>query len=168
MRALCSNRHLTEQLPIGEGGADFRLLDNITLDVVCVAGPTPPRGPIVGQLRSRRETTHTGAVTWRLINMLSLNQLGLVERGAGQNGQSLREILSLFADLTDTATERKIRGVRSIDSRPVVRRITATRPASARRAASRSPSPSTRRLSRAAACSCSARSSTGSSPNTRR
>ena len=32
-------------------------------------------------------------------------------------------MLSLFADLSDRATERKIRGVRSIDSRPIVRRI---------------------------------------------
>jgi type VI secretion system protein ImpG len=55
--------------------------------------------------------------------MLSLNHLGLVEEGAGRNGQSLREILSLFADLADSATERRIRGVRSVDSRPVVRRI---------------------------------------------
>ena len=77
VRALCSNRHLTEHLPVGEGGADFRLLDNVTLDVVCVAGPTPPREPIVRQLRRRSETAHTGSVTWRLINMLSLNHLGL-------------------------------------------------------------------------------------------
>ena len=123
VRALCSNRHLTEHLPVGEGGADFRLLDDVTLDVVCIAGPTPPREPVVGQLRSRSETAHTGTVTWRLINMLSLNHLGLVERGAGKNGQSLRETLSMFADLQDSATERKIRGVRSVDSRPVVRRV---------------------------------------------
>jgi type VI secretion system protein ImpG len=123
VRALCSNRHLTQHLPIGESGADFRLLDNATLDVVCVAGPTAPRGPVVGQHRSRSEIAYTGAVTWRLVNMLSLNHLGLVERGAGKNGDSLREILSMFADLSDSATERKIRGIRSVDSRPVVRRI---------------------------------------------
>src|SRR6188768_1266243 len=123
VRALCSNRHLTEHLPVGEGGADFRLLDDVTLDVLCILGPTPPRGPVVGQLRSRSETAHTGTVTWRLINMLSLNHLGLVERAAGQSGQSLRETLSLFADLQDSATERKIRGVRSVDSRAVVRRV---------------------------------------------
>ncbi len=123
VRALCSNRHLTEHLPVGEGGADFRLLDDVTLDVLCILGPTPPRGPVVGQLRSRSETAHTGTVTWRLINMLSLNHLGLVERAAGQNGQSLRETLSLFADLQDSATERKIRGVRGVDSRAAVRRV---------------------------------------------
>jgi type VI secretion system protein ImpG len=114
---------LTEHLPVGEGGADFRLLDDVTLDVVCAHGPTPPRGPVVGQLRSRSETAHTGTVTWRLINMLSLNHLGLVERGAGKNGQSIKETLSMFADLQDGATERKIRGIRSVDSRPVVRRV---------------------------------------------
>ena len=89
VRALCSNRHLTEHLPVGDGGTDFRLLDNVTLDIRCVAGPTPPREPVLAQLRSRTETAHTGAVAWRLINMLSLNHLGLVERGAGHNGQSL-------------------------------------------------------------------------------
>jgi type VI secretion system protein ImpG len=123
VRALCSNRHLTEHLPVGEGGADFRLLDDVTLDVVCALGPTSPRGPVVGQLRSRSETAHTGTVTWRLINMLSLNHLGLVERGAGKNGQSIKETLSMFADLQDGATERKIRGIRSVDSQPVVRRV---------------------------------------------
>jgi type VI secretion system protein ImpG len=123
VRALCSNRHLTEHLPVGESGADFRLLDDVTLDVICIAGPTIPREPVVSQLRSRSEVASTGTVTWRLVNMLSLNHLGLVERGAGKNGQSLKEILSMFADLTDSATERKIRGIRSIDSRPVVRRV---------------------------------------------
>ncbi len=123
VHALCSNRHLPEHLPVGESGADFRLLDKTELNVVCVAGPTPPKGPVVGQHRSRSETAFTGAVTWRLINLLSLNHLGLIERGAGRSGQSLKEILSMFADLSDSAIERRIRGIRSVDSRPVVRRL---------------------------------------------
>jgi type VI secretion system protein ImpG len=123
VRALCSNRHLTEHLPIGIGGADFRLIDDITLDLVCVAGPTPPREPVVTQLRSRSEVAHTGTVAWRLVNMLSTNHLGLVERGAGRNAQALRETLSMFAEMTDAATERRVRGIRNVDSRPVVRRI---------------------------------------------
>jgi type VI secretion system protein ImpG len=123
VRALCSNRHLTEHLPIGAEGADFRLIDDVSLDLVCIAGPTPPREPIVAQLRSRSETAGTGAVAWRLINMLSTNHLGLVERGAGHNAQALREILSMFADMNDAVTERRIRGIRSVDSRPIVRRV---------------------------------------------
>jgi type VI secretion system protein ImpG len=123
VRALCSNRHLTEHLPVGQSGADFRLLDDTSLTLVCVAGPTRPREPVVSQIRSRSEISSIGVVTWRLINMLSLNYLGLVDRGAGKNAAALREMLSLFADFLDDATERKIRGLRSVDSRPVVRRI---------------------------------------------
>jgi type VI secretion system protein ImpG len=55
--------------------------------------------------------------------MLSTNHLGLVERGAGRNAQALREILSMFADMKDAATERRLRGIRTVDSRPVVRRV---------------------------------------------
>jgi type VI secretion system protein ImpG len=123
VRALCSNRHLTEHLPIGASGADFRLVDDFTLDLVCAAGPTPPREPIVAHLRSRGETAHTGTVTWRLVNMLSTNHLGLVERGAGRNALALRETLSMFADMNDAVTERRISGLRNVDSRPIVRRI---------------------------------------------
>jgi len=122
-RALCSNRHLTEHLPIGSSGADFRLIEDMTLNLVCVAGPTPPREPVVTELRSRSETAHVGTVTWRLVNMLSTNHLGLVERAAGKNAQALQETLSMFAELSDSMTERKIRGVRSVDSRPIVRRV---------------------------------------------
>ena len=93
------------------------------LDLVCVAGPTAPREPVISQMRGRGETAHTGTVTWRLVNMLSTNHLGLVERGAGRNAQALREILAMFGDLTDTITERRIHGVRTVDSRPIVRRI---------------------------------------------
>jgi len=123
VRALCSNRHLTEHLPIGQGGADFHLLDDVSLSLVCVSGPTRPRESVVSQMRTRSEVASVGLVTWRLINMLSLNNLGLVERGAGRNAAALREMLLLFADFVEDATERKIRGVRSVDSRPVVRRI---------------------------------------------
>jgi type VI secretion system protein ImpG len=123
VRALCSNRHLTEHLPIGAGGADFRLVDDFSLDLTCVAGPTPPREPVVRQLRSRSETASTGTVTWRLVNLLSSNHLGLVDRGAGRNAEAVRETLSIFAEMADSATERRVRGVRHIDSQPIVRRI---------------------------------------------
>jgi type VI secretion system protein ImpG len=77
----------------------------------------------VAQLRSRSETAYTGTVSWRLVNMLSTNHLGLVERGAGRNAQALRETLSMFANTADATTERRIRGIRVVDSRPVVRRV---------------------------------------------
>jgi len=123
VRALCTNRHLTEHLPVGAGGADFRLVDDFTLDLVCVSGPTAPGEPVISQMRGRSEAAHTGNVTWRLVNMLSTNHLGLVERGAGRNAQALQEILSMFGEVSDNVTERRIHGVRKVDSRPIVRRI---------------------------------------------
>ena len=123
LRALCSNRHLPEHLPVGIGAADFQLLDNTDLRVVCVEGPTRPREPVVSYLRSRSEVAHTGVVTWRLINMLALNHLGLVERGGGQNGAALKEVMTMFADVGDGAAAKRIRGIRNVDSRPVVRRV---------------------------------------------
>ncbi|MBH0236444.1 type VI secretion system baseplate subunit TssF [Methylobrevis albus] len=123
VRALCTNRHLTEHLPVGDGGADFRFLDDVSLVVSCIAGPTRPREPVATALAGKTDRATSGEVAWRLINMLSLNHLGLVERAGGRSGQSLREVLGLFADVADSATERRIRGVRSVDSRPIVRRL---------------------------------------------
>jgi type VI secretion system protein ImpG len=122
LRALCTNRHLPGLLPVGNGGADFHFLDDASLSVQCIAGPTEPREPITAAHHSR-DGEHVGDVAWRLVNMLSLNHLGLVRRGAGRGGQSLRETLALFADVSDSATDRKIRGLRSVDARPIVRRI---------------------------------------------
>ena len=131
--ALCSNRHLTEQLPIGESGADFRFLDDVDLEVRCVAGPTRPLEPALTVLDGKGENASTGEVAWRLVSMLSLNHLGLVDRAAGDNAKALRETLVLFADLADNATERKIRGVRSVDARPIVRRLRQAQGAAAAR-----------------------------------
>jgi type VI secretion system protein ImpG len=112
IRALCSNRHLTEHLPVGQGGADFQLLDDTSLELICVAGPTLPREPVASQLHARNETTQGAAIAWRLINMLTQNYLGLTARGAGNQAEAIREVLSMFADASDSAIERKIRGVR--------------------------------------------------------
>lgn len=123
LKTLCSNRHLTEHLPVGAGGADFLLLEDTRYTLRCVAGPTRPSEPVASYMRLRSETASTGSVTWRLINMLSLNHLGLVGRGAGRNAQSLREVLALFANMRDPTAERRIDGIRALDSRPVVRRV---------------------------------------------
>ena len=47
VQALCTNRHLPEHLPVGDGGADFRFLDDVQLEVRCIAGPTRPLEPIL-------------------------------------------------------------------------------------------------------------------------
>jgi type VI secretion system protein ImpG len=113
VRALCSNRHLADQLPVGKGGADFTFAEDTSLVVVCIAGPTRPKEPLI------HRKNEVGQTAWRLINMLSLNHLGLTRA----DGHALRETLSLFADLNDTMVERRIRSLRGVATRPVVRRV---------------------------------------------
>jgi type VI secretion system protein ImpG len=133
LRGLCSNRHLAERLPVGQGGADFRLIDDVTLELRCLAGPTRPREPPMTAMTGKTETATTGEIAWRLINMLSLNQLGLVDRTPEEGAVALRETLMLFADLSDGVTERRIRGLRSLVAKPIVRRIRTPQGAAAAR-----------------------------------
>ena len=123
VRALVSNRHLTEQLPVGEAGADFHLADDTSLRMRCVAGPTPPRESVVAMERRQRSGTPPGAIAWKLINLLSLNHLGLTDRDPQDRAGGLRELLALFADLSDVVTERRMRGIVGVSSRPITRRL---------------------------------------------
>lgn len=123
VRALCSNRHLPEHLPVGQGGADFVFEDNTALAVTCVAGPTKPEESIVGKVLEKDGTVPSGTAAWRLISMLSLNHLGITGRGTENSAAALRELLSLFANTADGATERRIRSIVSVESRAIVRRI---------------------------------------------
>lgn len=123
VRALCSNRHLPELLPVSTGKVDFRLLDDTELAITCIAGPTPPREPLAGQKRGRAETWSTGSTIWRLLNLSSLNHLGLVNEKAAGDARMLKEAMRLFADSGDSVMERRIGGIRSVTSQPVVRRV---------------------------------------------
>lgn len=121
--SLCSNRHLTEQLPVGKSAVAFRLTDDVTVPLECLWGPTPPRDSIVEIERQHVPDGSAGEVLWRLINYLSLNHLGLKDRSGKDPATGLRELLSLFADLSDAVTERQVRGIIGIASRPVTRSI---------------------------------------------
>lgn len=123
IKGLCSNRHLTEQLPVGGGGVDFTLLKNSAIEVFCAAGPTPPRPPVVSYQPSQYDRMHTGTVAWRLVNMLSLNQLGLNDGAVAGGAHNLRELLLLFSDPADPAIRRRVKSIRGLTSRPIVRRI---------------------------------------------
>ncbi|SON55881.1 type VI secretion protein, family [Hartmannibacter diazotrophicus] len=120
-RAICSNRHLPEFLPTGESGADFYLVDNTTLPLNCIVKPTAPRESLSYIERHRKTDEPSGAVLWKLINALSFNHLGLVDRSAKDGAGALRELLAIFADLSDATTERQMRGIVSIAARPVTR-----------------------------------------------
>lgn len=100
----CTNRDLPLHMTIGQGRTDFTLESGAPVESIrCIAGPTPPRA------------SHAlGDTSWRLISHLSLNYLSLVDTksGAGEKGAALREMLSLYCDLTDAAARKQIDGVR--------------------------------------------------------
>ena len=55
VRVLASNRHLPDQLPVGEAGADFLLVEDTAVPLRCIAGPTRPRESIVQLEKKKRE-----------------------------------------------------------------------------------------------------------------
>lgn len=123
VNALCSNRHLVQQLPIGQSAVDFHLTDDVTVPMACFAGPTVPRKSIAELERNDPRTGHHGEVMWRLINMLTFNHLGLKNRSSDDPAGGLRELLALFSDVGDTITDRQIRGITSIESRAITRSL---------------------------------------------
>lgn len=125
LRTLCSNRHLPAALPTGETGADFYFVEDDKIRLRAVVPPSEPREPILHAIADRSKASFAGENAWRLINMLSLNHLGLAQNRAGEGGRALKDILSLFADLTDSVIERRVRGIRNVASKPVSRRVRA-------------------------------------------
>jgi type VI secretion system protein ImpG len=100
-------------MPVGKGRTDFTLESGAPVESVrCMAGPTSPRPSWV-----------EGDTTWRLISQLSLNYLSLVDGQEDGNAAALRELLLLYADESDRAMHKQIEGVRSVSSKPVMRRL---------------------------------------------
>lgn len=110
---LCTNRDLPLHMPVGERHTDFTLETGAPVEAVrCVAGPTPPRP-------SHAE----GETAWRLISHLSLNYLSLIDNDDAQGAAALREMLLLYACDGDTSARRQVEGLRSVDAKPVARRL---------------------------------------------
>src|SRR3954463_830890 len=81
MQALCTNRDLPLQMPMGLGQSDFSL--NIAAPVSSVrvvSGPSRPYGALAD-----------GAIAWRAISHLSLNYLSLVNATPQEGATALRD-----------------------------------------------------------------------------
>lgn len=120
---LCSNRHLPEYLPIAGSKNDFFMADDTTVSVSCVAGPTPPREPLSELESDAPHRAVQGDVYWRLISYLSLSQFGLDDRGGRDGAAALREMLSLFCDLSDNITEAQVMGLIGLETSVVTQSI---------------------------------------------
>ncbi len=124
---LCTNRDLPTHLPVGTGATDFHLVDDTQVSIRCLVGPTRPRDALAEQ-----ETPHStsarpdgtgGARLWQLINCLQFNHLGLSDRSSDDPATGLREILSLFADLSDSISARHVQGLLGSQIRPITRSL---------------------------------------------
>ncbi|MDO5622920.1 MAG: type VI secretion system baseplate subunit TssF [Paracoccus sp. (in: a-proteobacteria)] len=122
VRTLCSNRHLPAALPLAQSD-DFNMVSDVNLSLACVNGPTPPREAMTETEQAGPHRVTQGQVYWRLISYLSLNHFGLDDRFGRDGAASLREMLTLFADLSDTVTETQIAGLTGLKVRPVTRSI---------------------------------------------
>ncbi len=119
VETLCTNRDLPLQMPIGASGTDFSLEEGAPVSATrVVAGPTKPR------------PSHAhGDAAWRLINHLALNYLSIVDGGLEPGAAALRNLLSLYGEISDPTVHKQIEGVRSVSSKPITRRLPGSRPA---------------------------------------
>ncbi len=118
IQALCTNRDLPLQMPVGVGTTDL-LLDAAApvASIRVVSGPGRPYGPLVD-----------GAVAWRAISHLSLNYLSLVDATAREGATALRDLLQLYAPGANASARKQIDGVRSVHVGRVVRRLPVSGP----------------------------------------
>ncbi|MEO6236189.1 MAG: type VI secretion system baseplate subunit TssF [Vicinamibacterales bacterium] len=113
VRALCTNRDLALQMPLGLGETDFSL--NIAAPVTSVRALTAPSRPF--------SPVADGAVAWRAISHLSLNYLSLTGATGPQGAKALRDLLELYATTTDVGARRQIEGILGVSVSRVVRRL---------------------------------------------
>ena len=113
VQTLCSNRDLPLHMPKGLAATDASLdVAAPVASIRVVSGPTRPYARLA-----------EGAAAWRAINHLSLNYLSLVDASPGEGASALRDLLDLYAAAPDASARRQIEGVRSVQVKPVVRRL---------------------------------------------
>ena len=105
--ALCTNRQLAEQMPVGAALVAEAAVASSR--ITCLYKPTPQLSP------------QSGREHWRLISLLTLNNVSLLDPQTRL--QALQEMLALY-NVTDAArANEQIRGIRSMECESVVGRI---------------------------------------------
>ncbi len=113
VRALCTNRDLPVLMPTGNAKGDLTLAQTAPVKTInVIKGPSRP-------MSAMRE----GSVAWKLINQLTLNHLSLTDTSKEQGAAALRQILALYVPTGDAGAQRQVDGLRSVQMRPVVRRL---------------------------------------------
>jgi type VI secretion system protein ImpG len=116
--ALCTNRHLPIQLPVGVGKTDFHL--DINAPVVATRALTTPTEPIPSMAE--------GEMSWRIVNHLALNYLSLIDTSPDEGAAALREMLRLYSEHPHNSQggadiKKLINALTSVTSKPIIRRV---------------------------------------------
>ena len=110
--ALCSNRDLPLLLPLGRQN-DFECADSHPVrHVRTVRGPSRPVSPVVAQ-----------GLGWRVLDHLALNYLSLCDSTPTEGAAALRELLTLYATHADVSRQSLVRGLLSVRTRALTRRL---------------------------------------------
>ena len=111
--ALCTNRDLPLLTATGAGETDFFPPDGGPIAAIrAIVPPTRPH-PSLAQ----------GRQAWQLVSHLSLNYLSIADGDRGEGAAALRELLGLYGSIGGQATAKQLEGLRSVSSRPIVRRM---------------------------------------------
>ncbi|MCL2160490.1 MAG: type VI secretion system baseplate subunit TssF [Betaproteobacteria bacterium] len=110
--ALCTNRDLPLLLPLG-GKNDFDCVDTHPVRRVrTVRGPSRPISPVISQ-----------GLGWRVLDHLALNYLSLADSTPAEGAAALRELLTLYATHADASRLALVRGLLSVRTRALTRRL---------------------------------------------
>ncbi|WP_448213865.1 type VI secretion system baseplate subunit TssF [Colwellia sp. MEBiC06753] len=110
---MCCNRDLPLMMPLGKGKTDFTIETGAPCESVrCVGEPSRPHPPL-----------SQGSVAWDLINLLSINFLGLSDEEQRESLLSLQTLLKLMMDKNDYTQSKLIDGITAVNTRQITQRL---------------------------------------------
>jgi len=112
-KALCTNRHLPNVFPRGQGDTDFFIdFGGPVLATRCLLKPTPPFAP-----------PPAGDINWQFINNLSANFFSFLNFEPAEAAAFLRQTLMLYVMPNDQQARKEVAGIEAISAKAAVRRI---------------------------------------------
>jgi type VI secretion system protein ImpG len=110
--ALCTNRDLPLLIAAARGQGFDCMDSHPVASVNIVRGPSSPVSPVVN-----------AGLGWRVIDHLAMNYLSLSDGTGAQGAAALRETLMLYAVHSDEARQGQVRGLLSVSTKAIVRRL---------------------------------------------